>query len=50
MRRTVTLTALVIGLAGSLWLGVSLATSSYCSRWNPFSCRGPDPELIKLIR
>ena len=49
MRRTITRTAFAIGLCGALWLAFALATSSHCSKWNPFSC-GPDPELTKWIR
>jgi hypothetical protein len=39
-----------IGLASAYWLAASLLTADYCSKWNPFSCRGPDPELMKYTR
>jgi hypothetical protein len=39
-----------LGLTAALWLVVSLMTIDDCSRRNPFSCHGPDPELIKYAR
>lgn len=50
MRRTMMFGGLAVGVAGAVWLTVSLLTANYCSEWNPFSCRGPDPELTKYIR
>lgn len=50
MRRNLVFGGTGIGLAGAFWLAVSLWTSDYCSKWNPLSCRGPDPELIKYTR
>lgn len=50
MGRNIWFGGMAIGVAGALWLAVSLLTSDYCSKWNPLSCRGPDPEMIKYTR
>jgi len=38
------------GLTGAALLATAAWTADYCSKWNPLSCRGPDPELIKYAR
>lgn len=39
-----------MGLAGAMLFASALLTSDSCSKWNPLSCKGPDPELIKYAR
>lgn len=50
MRRNFMVGSAGIGLAGAVWLAAALLTADSCSRWNPLSCKGPDPELIKYAR
>jgi len=47
MRRNVMVGSAGIGLAAAVWFAAALLTADSCSRWNPLSCQGPDPELIK---
>lgn len=50
MRRGLMLSGSGIGIAIVCWLAASLWTADYCSKWNPFSCHGPDPEMMKYTR
>jgi hypothetical protein len=50
MRRNIMFGGAGIGLAGAMWFAAALLTSDSCSKWNPLSCQGPDPELIKYTR
>ena len=50
MRRTITVTAVAIGLAAALAAGALSFASANCGTLLPFGCRGADPELTKLIR
>jgi len=50
MRRKMMYGGLAVGLVAAASLATALATADYCSKWNPLSCHGPDPELIKYAR
>ncbi|MBV1687746.1 hypothetical protein KRR38_08675 [Novosphingobium sp. G106] len=39
-----------VGLTGAALIATAALTADYCSRWNPLSCHGPDPTLMKYAR
>jgi hypothetical protein len=49
MRRILVLGSVAFGVVSALLL-TAVATSDTCSVWNPLSCNGPDPELLKYAR
>jgi hypothetical protein len=50
MKRHVIFGGLGIGFIAVVLLAAALMTSNFCSQWNPLSCRGPDPELVRYSR
>lgn len=50
MRRSIAITALVIGVVGVLAAGLFIWVPAHCGSWSPFGCDGTDPELTRLIR
>lgn len=50
MRRKAMYGGVAVGLTGAALLAAAAMTADYCSKWNPLSCHGPDPSLLKYTR